>query len=155
VLEVKQAERLRALQAETGLSADTLLALKALWVPSAIHHLSKWRLALSFFHQAGPGESLAAYADQISALLGVRYVVFGHTHEADLRPLPGGPSRAEYVNSGTWTRVFSENFEERLLKEESEFVYVHVDRVEPKIELLRWRDDLDAGERVRLFQSQR
>jgi len=154
-LEAKQAERLRALQAETGLPADTLQALKALWVPSAIHHLSKWRLALSFFRQASASEPLTAYADHISTLLRVRYVVFGHTHEADLHPLPGGPPRAEYVNSGTWTRVFSENFEERLLKEESEFVYILVDRAKPKIELLRWRDDLGAGERVRLFRSQR
>ncbi len=154
LLERKQAEALRALQVETGLPADALQALKALWVPSAIHHLSRWRLGLRFFSQADAGEPLTATADHISDLLAVRYVVFGHTHVADLQPL-SRQRGAEYVNSGTWTRVFAANFEERLLKEESEFVYVLVDRVKPKIELFRWRDDLRAGERVRLFQRQR
>ncbi|MFQ5847309.1 MAG: hypothetical protein ACE5IQ_06480 [Candidatus Methylomirabilales bacterium] len=151
-LEQEQAERLRALSGQTGLPVDRLSELQALWVQSAIHHAPKWRLFLAFLGAAGGDDPLTSFANRISALLDVRYVVFGHTHEADLQPLSNGPPGAEYVNSGTWTKVFAENVEERLLKEESEFVYVLIDRAGPKIELLRWRDDLGAGERVRLFQ---
>lgn len=150
-LEQMQAKRLYDLSLETKLSIETLKELRDLWVPSSIHKLSWWRLILAFFGTAGGDAPLTSVADRISGLLRVRYVVFGHTHEADLQPLPSGPARAEYVNSGTWTKIFAANFEERLLKEESEFVYVLVDRVKPKIELLRWRDDLGEGERVRLF----
>lgn len=151
-LEARQQAALDRIAADFGLGREKAMGLKNLWVPSAIHMLSKPRLACMFFGQAGGAEPLTTFADRITALLGVRYVVFGHTHDADLQPLPSGPPRAEYVNSGTWTRVFAANFEERLLKEESEFVYVLVDRTKPKIELLRWRDDLGEGERVRLFQ---
>jgi hypothetical protein len=88
----------------------------------------------------------------------VRYVVFGHTHEADLRSLGKKDDNQdswshEYVNSGTWTRVFTDDFSERLVKDENEFVLVMIDTSTGKMELLRWRDDLNQGERVSLFQS--
>ena len=150
-LERIQGDRLLALARETGLPQATLQQLRGLWVPSAIHHLSKGQLILAFSGATGGDAPLTSVANRISALLGVRYVIFGHTHETDLQSIPSGPPRAEYVNSGTWTKIFATNFEERLLKEESEFVYVLVDRLKPKIELLRWRDDLGEGERVRLF----
>ncbi len=52
-------------------------------------------------------------------LLNVKYIVMGHTHDANLQQL--GNSR-EYFNTGTWTKVFSE--EEMLIREECEFIFV-------------------------------
>jgi hypothetical protein len=83
----------------------------------------------------------------------VKHLVFGHTHEADFRPLGLEDQAAEGINSGTWTKVFAENYEERLLKDENELVFVEIDTLRPKMELLRWRDDLGKGERVRLFKA--
>lgn len=140
------------LSKETELDPDDLRKLKALWVKSALHHLSKWHLFWAFLCRAKEDAPLGKAADEIRRLLGVRYVVFGHTHEADLQLLHDGPPRVEYVNSGTWTKVFAARLEERLLKEENEFVYVRVDRKQPRMELLRWREDRDEGERVRLFE---
>jgi hypothetical protein len=83
----------------------------------------------------------------------VKNVVFGHTHDPDLRGLPSDRERTgEYVNSGTWTIVFSE--EERLLREEKEFVYVQILK-QPNLQmglLIKWKDELGEVQRVNLFQ---
>jgi hypothetical protein len=54
-------------------------------------------------------------------------------------------------------KVFASSYEERLLKEENEFVYVHLREEVGKIkmELLRWNDSLGEGERVRLFEEKK
>ncbi|MEF9438544.1 MAG: hypothetical protein L0922_07355 [Candidatus Mariimomonas ferrooxydans] len=90
----------------------------------------------------------------------MRYVVFGHTHEADihLHSKTEDGKRAEYVNSGTWTKSFAANHEEALLKSENEFVYINftrdAQRNNVKMELLRWNDSINDGERVRLFAEE-
>jgi predicted phosphodiesterase len=91
-------------------------------------------------------------ASMIQKQLDVRYVVFGHTHEVDLHLLtPIG--KAEYSNSGTWTKIFSSNPAERLLHEEHESVFVQILKDETnKLELLKWRDDIGLAERVKLFE---
>ena len=65
----------------------------------------------------------------------------------------------EDVNSGSWTKSFAVNHEEALLKEENEFVYVHIGYGEKKktikLDLLRWADSLHEGERVKLFRSKK
>ena len=38
----------------------------------------------------------------------VLYIIFGHTHEADLQRL-SGVSGGEYVNCGSWTKIFSKS----------------------------------------------
>jgi len=152
-VEARQREVLAALAQQFAIPPASLEGIRALWAPSAIHAVRGLQLAMSFFRAAGPPGGLAAVARQIHRLLGVRYVLFGHTHEADLQVIDPGPPRAEYVNSGTWTTIFAESWEEHLLHEESEFVFVEFDRLTRKMELLRWRDDLGEGERVRLFQQ--
>jgi hypothetical protein len=48
--------------------------------------------------------------------------------------------------------VFSE--EERLLREEKEFVYVQIlKQPSLQMELLKWKDELGKGQRVNLFES--
>lgn len=149
--EARQREALATLAQESGITLANLQILLTLWTASAIHILRGLRLAKLFFSYTGTEGGLVSIARRIHELLGVQYVLFGHTHEADLQELTREPPQAEYVNSGTWTKIFAESWEERLLREESEFVYVQFDRQTRKMELLRWRDDLGDGERVRLF----
>jgi len=99
-------------------------------------------------------------AREVQQVVGTRYTIFGHTHEADLCTLSISPdgTKNEYINSGSWTKSFAANHEEALLKEENEFVYVHVGYDEKKkgvkMDLLRWDDPLHDGERVRLFRAE-
>jgi UDP-2,3-diacylglucosamine pyrophosphatase LpxH len=144
------AKLLAGLAYKTGVSLDSLRELWGLWAPSAIHHLSKWSLAWQLIHETAGSADLIVQAACISQIMEVRYVVFGHTHEADRQALPGGPSGAEYINSGTWTKIFALRSEERRFTEQRELVFVRIDPAEPKVDLLRWRDDLGKGERVRL-----
>lgn len=112
-----------------------------------------WKLFRAFVRGTPSSRALEKKAYSIQKLLNVPYLVFGHTHEAHRKLFSRGERRAEYFNSGTWTKVFTKSMEERLLKEESEFVYVQLDRDERKIEFLRWRDDLNGGEPVLLFEE--
>ncbi len=150
--EARQREVMAALAVDSGITLENLQALQRLWIPSAIHSFRGFRLARLFFAYTGTEGGLTAIARRIRELLGVRYVLCGHTHEADLQEIGPGTPRAEYVNSGTWTKIFAESWEERLLRGESEFVVVEFDRRTQRMELLRWCDDLGAAERVRLFQ---
>lgn len=92
---------------------------------------------------------LAQRAQEIRERLGVRYVLMGHTHDADLQPL--GPDRHEYFNTGTWTKVFSEG--ERLIREESELAFVQALRKGGglQVKLLKWHDETGEPRLVKLF----
>jgi UDP-2,3-diacylglucosamine pyrophosphatase LpxH len=93
-------------------------------------------------------EPLVEAAEKIASKLGVRYVTMGHTHDTDLRQLQNG---GEYFNTGTWTKVFSE--EERLVREESELVFVQATRGEEglKVKLLKWNDPANEPRLVKLL----
>jgi UDP-2,3-diacylglucosamine pyrophosphatase LpxH len=152
-LEILQGECLEELSSATGISEDSLKELKGLWEHSALHNFGRWKLFTTFLRGSPSSQALERKAYSIQKVLDVPYLVFGHTHEAHRKLFSGGERRAECFNSGTWTKVFSKNMEERLLTEESEFVYVQLDRDERKIQFLRWRDDLNAGEPVLLFEE--
>ncbi|MFA5098541.1 MAG: metallophosphoesterase [Candidatus Margulisiibacteriota bacterium] len=153
----RQQEYLQQIASDSDISLKDLQALKDHWALTALHHWSKLRLLGTFLMGESEKDVYYQAAKRIKDTLGVRYVVFGHTHEADLRPLGKKDDNQgwsqEYINSGTWTRVFTEDFTELLLKDENEFVFVMIDSLTKKMELLRWKDDLNQGERVRLFQS--
>jgi UDP-2,3-diacylglucosamine pyrophosphatase LpxH len=160
-LDIRQAKELQAKANKSGLSIEQIEEIKKLWVPSSLHNCSKWNLLKSFI--SNPKLDSRYYLNRaiaIQQILGVRYVVFGHTHDADIQSLseiPGG-KKSEYVNSGTWTKTFAANYEEALLKSENEFVYVNIKHNEAKkdvkMELLRWNDSIREGERVRLFEEE-
>jgi UDP-2,3-diacylglucosamine pyrophosphatase LpxH len=101
--------------------------------------------------EEGPAPSgLADAASRIAALLGVRHVVMGHTHDADLCAL----DRGEYFNTGTWTKVFSE--EERLVRDDVEFVFVQgVRRAsgDLQLKLLEWDDGAGEPRLLKLFED--
>ena len=150
-LSQKQMELLKHEAQRFGLAEDKLKSIKDLWVPSSISNDSFSKVLWKFFSSDKPSLHLNR-AKRIQKTLGIKNVIFGHTHDPDLRGLPSDRERiGEYVNSGTWTIVFSE--EERLLREEKEFVYVQIlKQPEPKMELLKWKDELREGQRVNLFE---
>jgi UDP-2,3-diacylglucosamine pyrophosphatase LpxH len=150
-LSKKQMELLNLEAQRFGLAEDKLRSMKDLWVPSSISNDSFCKVLWKFFSYDQPGLHLNR-AKTIQKILEIKNVVFGHTHEPDLRGLPSDRERlGEYVNSGTWITVFSE--EERLLREEKEFVYVQIlKQPKLKMELLKWKDELGEGQRVNLFE---
>jgi UDP-2,3-diacylglucosamine pyrophosphatase LpxH len=157
-MEKRQQLCVQQIARDSGIALKDLQTLKNQWVKTALHHWSKLELLYAFIVGGSEEDGYCQAAKLVKDTLGVRYVVFGHTHEADLRPLGKKDDNQErwsqeYVNSGTWTTVFTKDFTERLLKDENEFVFVMIDISTKKMELLRWKDDLNQGERVRLFQS--
>jgi UDP-2,3-diacylglucosamine pyrophosphatase LpxH len=94
--------------------------------------------------------SLVHPAKAISKLLNVRYVIMGHTHDADLQSV--GPNGEEYFNTGTWTIVFSER--ERLIRKAVEFVFVQALRRNEglQVKLLEWDDATSEPRLLRLLE---
>jgi UDP-2,3-diacylglucosamine pyrophosphatase LpxH len=157
-LKSRQEQILKDIADGYSLDFNKILCIKDMWVPSAIHNLPKHKLLCKFVTYSLPKDYWRGIARKIQEKLRVQFVIFGHTHEADLYVISrDGNKRNEYVNSGTWTKVFASSYEERLLKEENEFVYVHLREEVGKIkmELLRWNDSLGEGERVRLFEEKK
>jgi UDP-2,3-diacylglucosamine pyrophosphatase LpxH len=93
-------------------------------------------------------EPLVEAANKIASKLGVRCVTMGHTHDTDLQQLSNG---GEYFNTGTWTKVFSD--EDRLVREESELVFLCAKRDEEgfKVKLLKWNDSANEPRLVKLL----
>jgi UDP-2,3-diacylglucosamine pyrophosphatase LpxH len=89
-------------------------------------------------------------------LIGVQYVVMGHTHDAELYLLgEDGGRRKEYFNTGTWTTVFSE--EEGLIRKPVEFVFVQGLRAGDglTLKLLEWNDGAGEPGLLELFRDER
>jgi UDP-2,3-diacylglucosamine pyrophosphatase LpxH len=151
-LSQEQMHRLKLQARRSGIAVDKLISIKDLWVRSSISNDSFCELLWKLASPNRPSLYLNR-ARKIQKTLGVKNVVFGHTHDPDLRGLPSDRNRkGEYVNSGTWTTVFSE--EERLLREEKEFAYVQIlKQPSLQMELLKWKDELGKGQRVNLFES--
>ncbi len=85
-------------------------------------------------------------------------MLFSDTHESDLYEISrDGDKKNEYVNSGTWTKIFAADYEETLLKEGDELAYVHLRKEgeKTKLELLQWNEGLGEGERIKLFENKK
>ena len=149
-LELCQRQGMAAEARRFDLSPAVLVAVRELWTPCYLYNRSRWENIRSFFAPE-EGERYRRRAVRLQEIVQTPYIVFGHTHEADLQPLPGARC-GFYVNSGSWSPIFCENYTERLLRAEQEFVFVRIcgQRGE-RVELMRWRDDLNTGERVKLF----
>jgi len=88
--------------------------------------------------------------------LSVPYLVFGHTHHADLVKLPRQPELPYdqwYINTGTWTEVLSE--EEQLVRGPKQFTFLEIvpseGQKEPK--LWHWNDEAGRPAPVLLLQE--
>jgi UDP-2,3-diacylglucosamine pyrophosphatase LpxH len=154
-LELRQERIIKNISDEYSLDLNKLLCIKNEWVPSAIHNNSKYELCWKFIAYSLPNNYWRKKAVKIQQALGVQFVIFGHTHESDLYEISRNPDKKnEYVNSGTWTKIFAADYEETLLKEGDELTYVHLRKegVKTKMELLQWNEGLREGERIRLFE---
>jgi UDP-2,3-diacylglucosamine pyrophosphatase LpxH len=134
-----------------SLDINRLNVIRGLWIPCFLYNRGLLDNIVRFMTYS-PEDACQRMASAIQKELNVRYVIMGHTHGVDLCSLtPDGKS--EYANSGTWTTIFSENPEERLLHEEKEFVFVEILKDEGnRLELLKWRDDSACCDRVNLFE---
>ena len=99
------------------------------------------------------GSELVEAARKIVKLLGVKAVLMGHTHDADIES--AGENGEEYFNTGTWTKVFSE--EERLIRDDLEFVFVQGLRSDRGIQLkvMEWDDSAQEPRLLKLFEDRR
>jgi UDP-2,3-diacylglucosamine pyrophosphatase LpxH len=94
--------------------------------------------------------------DEKNKVKDVKFVVFGHTHDPDIRPDSRATDTKEkefrYFNTGTWTTVFSE--EERIIREAKQFSFVRIKGAdgEPEAELLRWNDCIDDSRPIILYE---
>jgi len=118
----------------------SLSSLGLLIVPIAKWAWSKW-------FQKDPLEKILP---KIKAYLkDVKIIVFGHTHDPDIRRVD---KESRYFNTATWTTVFSE--EERIIREAKQFAFVWIKKVngKPEARLLRWNHSLRKCERLILFE---
>ena len=92
-----------------------------------------------------PPRHLRAAAERIAALTGVPLVVFGHTHEEVVEPLPpaGGDhgQAAWYFNTGTWIGVFTHDV--LVPRERVQLTFLRVRGVDA--ELLRYSPGRDGA----------
>jgi len=110
-----------------------------------------WFVSWLFADSQSPGLCyLIGRATRIREMLGVLYVTMGHTHDSDLQSI--GSQREEYFNTGTWTKVFSE--EEQLIRDPSELLVLEGVRRSGgmTVKLLQWEDSAREPRLVRLFQ---
>jgi UDP-2,3-diacylglucosamine pyrophosphatase LpxH len=79
----------------------------------------------------------------------VKIIVFGHTHNPDIRRVD---KESRYFNTATWTTVFSE--EERIIREAKQFAFVWIKEIDgkPEARLLRWNHSLREPEKLILFE---
>jgi UDP-2,3-diacylglucosamine pyrophosphatase LpxH len=151
-LSQKNEEEIESEAKRYGIEIGNLKAIKRHWVPSFVYSKSKLANIIKFFTYKTEG-IYEKKASMIQKQLDVRYVVFGHTHEVDLHLLNAN-GKTEYSNSGTWTKIFTDNPTEKLLHEEHESIFVQILKDDAnKLELLKWRDDIGQGERVKLFDN--
>ncbi len=111
---------------------------------------SLWLRARFAAHRAESLSQLARRAADIRSLLHVKYVTMGHTHETDLQSHSSG----EYFNTGTWTKVFTDE-RERLVHEESELVFLQVVHQgdDARVRLMKWEDGPGEPRLVMLFDK--
>ena len=74
----------------------------------------------------------------------------GHCHRPDLQRLSSG---CHYVNTGTWTKIFSH--ESAAVREEKELIYTRIISVagEKTMDLMKWQGKGGTGRRVNLIIS--
>jgi hypothetical protein len=109
------------------------------------------RLVEHKIESGAEGNYLLCMAVRIAVILSrhglaVPYLVFGHTHNADVVKLPRRPELSFdqwYVNTGTWTQVLSE--EERLIRDRKQFTFFEIVPGEEQSRPRLWHWNDDAG----------
>ncbi len=135
----------QAMPAEISAAAETVRWLFLLEAAGLVI----WYVAGLRRSRHGEREWLRRCAAEIQRITGARFVLMGHTHDPDLWRLAEG---AEYFNSGTWTRVFNEDW---VFSAEKELNYV---QIEPsggrwKARLMKWEPQAGRGRLAYLFDE--
>ena len=113
--------------------------------------IAEWVLK---FLQQDPFEEIRpkikAYLEDVGT--DVEIIVFGHTHDPDIKDIRIVDKEFRYFNTGTWTIVLSE--EERIIREAKQFAFVWIKEEDgkPQATLNRWNDSLKQPEKVILFE---
>ena len=121
----------------------------AVFVAAAIYLFVSWLFADA---QSEELCYLVGKARRIREMFGVQYVTMGHTHDSDLQSI--GTDGQEYFNTGTWTKVFSE--EEQLIRPPSELLVLEGVRRPGgmTVKLLQWEDGAREPRLVKLFRKE-
>jgi len=132
--------------AENVFGKTSLLAVFSVGTVVALFWLGS-RLGIRLRRQSDETvEMCAQRAEQIAALTGVRLVMMGHTHVADIRTLADG--RTVYANGGTWVTV--DNPWQRLIPGARELTFLHV--CGDELLVRRWNDLAGRIEPVPFFE---
>ena len=136
------------------------LALAAQLGGSVLLYVLRQFIARRFRHLS-EGDYLEQVAEEIAPILerhglSVPYLVFGHTHNAHISQLPRQPEvdfQQWYVNTGTWTQVWSE--EQRLVRDSKQFTFFPILRGQEAARptLWHWNDDGGRPAPVLLFKE--
>ncbi len=136
-----------------GLSGDKLKRIADLKATSIMHNPLTY-IKGSLLRPRRPQEDVLREKSRAirQILPDTKYVVFGHTHKADVYPIPGG-NECWYFNVGTWTPIFSQ--EERQLRDVVEFIFLQLEEKdgETRAELMRWNDGAGEADRLRLLEE--
>ena len=86
----------------------------------------------------------------IDEILHPEYIVMGHCHEPDLVRFPSG---CQYINTGTWTKIFS--YESSAAREEKEFIYTRIitEGGKRKMDIMKWEGRGGTGRRANLIDD--
>ncbi len=103
-----------------------------------------------------PERYLNKAAAGVAGILGVPYVILGHTHVAYVRPIEsdaGEKAKAAArweVNTGSWTPVYDEKMMLRRTGDEFPFVQIITEvKGGPELKLLHWNDELGEPQTIR------
>ncbi len=108
------------------------------------------RIYFKYFHKGFFEKNMTKIQKIKDNLSNVRIIVFGHTHDPDIRNVD---NKFWYVNTGTWTTVFSE--EERIIREAKQFAFVWIKDASKKPELLQWNPNLNNHQQLKLLEPKR
>jgi UDP-2,3-diacylglucosamine pyrophosphatase LpxH len=94
-------------------------------------------------------ETLRGKASEIDRIFHPEYIFMGHCHEPDLFRFPSG---CQYINTGTWTKIFS--YESSAVREEKEFIYARIieEKKKRRMDLMKWEGRGGIGRRANLIE---
>ena len=89
-------------------------------------------------------------AAKIAGILDPEYIIMGHCHETDLVKFPSG---CQYINTGTWTKIFSR--ESSTAREEKELIYTRIilKDGDSSLDLMKWEGRGGTGRRANLIDG--
>ncbi len=109
-----------------------------------------WMIALKNRRKYSCSRVCRQKASEIDNLLRPEYIIMGHCHETDLLKFPSG---CQYINTGTWTKIFSR--ESSATREEKEFIFTRITDSDDGLamDLMKWEARGGTGRRANLIDG--